>query len=113
MKNFEEDFDYGEVEKIMEELKNSNNLVKKMSISKDSFDLLVPSLKLVYKTGLKLFRDCYNNFVSEDFHDWRKFVKHLWYQTTLLKRVWPLCMTSFTSFIFYYLFLLFLLFLLF
>eukprot|EP01091_Cochliopodium_minus_P017056 TRINITY_DN657_c0_g1_i2.p1 TRINITY_DN657_c0_g1~~TRINITY_DN657_c0_g1_i2.p1 ORF type:complete len:427 (-),score=161.25 TRINITY_DN657_c0_g1_i2:45-1325(-) len=92
-----EKFDYSVIDKIITEMKKSKRITKDITISKDNFELLVPSLELIYKTGQKLLKKSYKDYVIEDFHDWRKYVKHLWYQTTLLIRIWPEYMKGLTD----------------
>ncbi|NIR50350.1 CHAD domain-containing protein [candidate division KSB1 bacterium] len=49
------------------------------------FSALADGLKRVYKRGRKRMRDTYETQTTEDFHDWRKRVKYLWYQISGIK----------------------------
>jgi CHAD domain-containing protein len=45
-------------------------------------------LKRIYKSGRKGFNDAYDKRTVENFHEWRKQVKHLLYQTRVLTPLW-------------------------
>ncbi len=54
-----------------------------------SFEDLSPSVKLVYKRGLKAYLQAKDSGKTEEFHEWRKRVKYLRYQLDLLNHIWP------------------------
>lgn len=54
-----------------------------------SFGVMSKSLKKTYKRGYKAFPKAFADPKTEKFHEFRKRVKYLWYQTRLLKRTWP------------------------
>ena len=89
--------------KMTEELKAqdffSNYLPEKLNHAKDNFtnwplntneiEIIVPSIQRVYARGKKALKRSYKNQNKENFHEWRKRVKYLWYQTLLLQETWP------------------------
>jgi CHAD domain-containing protein len=54
-------------------------------------------LKRVYKSGRKSFNDAYDKRTVETFHEWRKQVKHLLYQTRVLTPLWGRMMNALTA----------------
>jgi CHAD domain-containing protein len=56
------------------------------------FSALRPGLKRVYKQGCQSFAKVFEQPSVENFHDWRKHVKCLWYQIRILKPIWPVMM---------------------
>jgi CHAD domain-containing protein len=58
-------------------------------IEEDDFDAFADGLKRVYERGRKRMEPAYEEQSVEAFHDWRKRVKYLWYQTRLLEPAWP------------------------
>ncbi|HMQ52833.1 MAG TPA: CHAD domain-containing protein, partial [Anaerolineae bacterium] len=45
-------------------------------------------LKRVYKRGYRALTQAYDNPTPENFHEWRKRVKYLWYHIRILENVW-------------------------
>jgi len=58
-------------------------------IERNDFSALYGGLKRVYKRGYKGLAGAYRESVAENFHDWRKRVKYLWYHMRILKPLWP------------------------
>ena len=55
----------------------------------DSFGALHEGLKRTYRRGRRDFKAAQANPSVEALHEWRKRVKDLWYQHTLLRPLWP------------------------
>jgi len=51
-------------------------------------------LRGVFRRGRKSFQVAYDHPRVETFHEWRKQVKHLLYETTMLKSLWPKAMKA-------------------
>lgn len=51
----------------------------------NDFGLFAPNLRTTYKRGQSIYRQLTPDSQAPAFHEWRKAVKHLWYQTTLLQ----------------------------
>jgi CHAD domain-containing protein len=54
-------------------------------------------LRRIYKSGRKSFKLAYDEGSVESFHEWRKHVKHLLYQTRVLKLLWGRMMKALTA----------------
>jgi CHAD domain-containing protein len=46
-------------------------------------------LRQVYKRGRTSFDEAYEAYTVDAFHEWRKHVKHLLYQSRILRPIWP------------------------
>ena len=65
-----------------------------LTLPPQDFDLIAGGLARVYRQGKRRMAAAYrgkNN--PEQFHDWRKRVKHLWHHVELLTPLWPPLMT--------------------
>jgi len=54
----------------------------------DSWGALGPGLRRAYKAGRDAYALVQEDDSAENFHEWRKRVKDLWYHLSLLRRVW-------------------------
>ncbi len=50
---------------------------------------LGPGVKAAYADGISAYQIACKDSSPENFHQWRKRAKELWYQVILLRRVWP------------------------
>ena len=66
--------------------------VERWPIHHNGFSALRPGVKRVYKQGRQTFAKTFEQPNVENFHDWRKHVKCLWYQIRILKPAWPMMM---------------------
>jgi CHAD domain-containing protein len=57
---------------------------------------LSQGLKRTYKSGLQSFKLAYDKGSVDAFHEWRKHVKHLLYQTRILQPIWGRMMKALT-----------------
>jgi CHAD domain-containing protein len=55
----------------------------------DDFSALEDGVKRVYKRGHKAMARAYASPTPENFHEWRKRVKYLWYHSRILHPLWP------------------------
>lgn len=55
----------------------------------DRFATIGDGIEETFRRGRRALRTLVANHTSEHFHDFRKRVKDHWYQTQLLRRVWP------------------------
>jgi hypothetical protein len=55
----------------------------------DDFSIPESGLERVYTRGRKAMARAYAAPTPEDFHEWRKCVKYLWYYSRLLRPLWP------------------------
>lgn len=66
-------------------------------LSGRGFQVIAPGLKTVYGRGRRAMKAAYAGNNAEDFHEWRKFVKHHLYHLRLLRRTWPEIMRPWQS----------------
>lgn len=74
---------------LVEKLKKAQEELIHWPVESNKIDIILPSLQRVYKRGVKALKEAYKNPTPENFHEWRKRVKYLWYQTLLLQEIWP------------------------
>jgi hypothetical protein len=63
--------------------------VEKWSLAHNGFGAVGQGLTHVYEQGCLGFGTAYKKQSVEDFHEWRKQVKYLWYHVRLLRQLWP------------------------
>lgn len=75
---------------ILEELRESKDKISDWPVSQSQdFGVIAPGMKRVYKRGYKAFNKAFEEPKAENFHEFRKRVKYLWYHTRLVKQNWP------------------------
>jgi len=77
------------VEEITPLLKAARERVKEWPISQDDWSALRDGFKRAYKGGYKNFAHAFAEPTIENFHEWRKAVKDLWYHLRILQPIWP------------------------
>jgi len=70
-------------------LTEARQRVEKWPLEKDDFSALGRGLKRIYKQGRLGFATAFEQQSVENFHEWRKQVKYLWYHMRLLQPLWP------------------------
>ena len=70
-------------------LREARQRVEDWPLERDSFDALRKGLERTYRHGRRDFRAAQAAPTVEALHEWRKRVKDLWYQHTLLRELWP------------------------
>ena len=70
-------------------LREARQRVEDWPLERDSFDALHKGLERTYRHGRRDFRAAQAAPTVEALHEWRKRVKDLWYQHTLLRELWP------------------------
>lgn len=70
-------------------LREARERVEDWPLERDSFDALRKGLERTYRHGRRDFRAAQGAPTVEALHEWRKRVKDLWYQHTLLRELWP------------------------
>ncbi len=66
-------------------------------ITNDSFSVLGTGLQKMYRGGQRNMERAYEDPADEQFHEWRKRVKDLWYHSRLMLDIWPELMTGYTT----------------
>ena len=70
-------------------IRKARQRVETWPIKDNDFSALSAGLKRVYKRGRQGLANAYTNPKAENFHEWRKRVKYLWYHIRLLENLWP------------------------
>jgi CHAD domain-containing protein len=70
-------------------LREARGRVDGWPLERDSFAALGRGLERSYRRGRRDFRAVRSSPSVEGLHEWRKRVKELWYQHTLLRSLWP------------------------
>ena len=60
-----------------------------LPIRRQTYEAIRPSLRRVYDRGRKGLHKAYEAPRPENFHEWRKRVKYLWYHLRILNPLWP------------------------
>lgn len=76
-------------EKVVAVIEAARQRVDTWPVDTDDFTSISGGLRRVYKRGRNRLADAYAKPVPENFHEWRKRVKYLWYHTRILAPVWP------------------------
>jgi len=76
-------------EHLVEKLKKAKEELTSWPVDSNKIKIILPNIERVYKRGCKALDTAYQVPEKENFHEWRKRVKYLWYQTLLLQGIWP------------------------
>jgi CHAD domain-containing protein len=60
-----------------------------LKVSGKGWKTLCPGVEAAYLRGQDAFQSVSRDSSPENFHHWRKRAKDLWYQITMLRRLWP------------------------
>lgn len=74
---------------VAETIEQARARVVDWPIENDNFAACHDGLKRVYRRGRRRFADALDAPTMKNLHEWRKRVKYLWYQTRLLRNLWP------------------------
>jgi len=77
------------VEEVTPILKAAQERVKEWPLTQDDWSALRHGFKRAYKRGYKNFTTAFDEPTTENFHEWRKAVKDLWYHLRILQAIWP------------------------
>jgi CHAD domain-containing protein len=86
MKRFREEKSLKAAERTLNRLHEELECLK---IDGKGWDVIGPGVKWAYSKGRCAFRAVLKDPSPENFHEWRKRAKDLWYQVTLLRPAWP------------------------
>jgi CHAD domain-containing protein len=81
------------LQKIFARLEEAEAYLPPLHIQNDDFSVFREGLSRVYKKGSKGLATVYAERSVRNFHDWRKRMKYLRYQTDLLSPAWPSVMS--------------------
>ncbi len=74
---------------LTEDLRLARQRVEEWPLNNDRFSALGFGLKRVYRRGLRNYGITRAEGTVENFHEWRKQVKYLLYQISVLNPIWP------------------------
>lgn len=74
---------------VVSMLREARRRVDGWPLERDSFGALGDGLERSYRRGRRDFKAVRENPSVDGLHEWRKRVKELWYQHTLLRPLWP------------------------
>lgn len=80
---------------LVVELKDSHSRLNQLALRKTGWEAIAKNLNRIYRQGQERFHTAYQTDTGAAFHEWRKRVKDLWYNTRLLKQIWPEVMDAF------------------
>ena len=86
MKRFAAEKKAKSAEKILNRLAKQ---LEGLEVSGKGWKAIAPGLKSAYSEGCRGYRAVVKDPAPENFHEWRKRAKDLWYQVTLLQPIWP------------------------
>jgi CHAD domain-containing protein len=75
-------------------LSEARTRVDDWPLADDSFDAVAKGLERTYRRGRRAFRAAQEEPTADGLHEWRKRVKDLWYDHTLLRELWPPVMSA-------------------
>jgi CHAD domain-containing protein len=78
--------DLGELRELLHEAKDR---VAGWPLERDRFAAMGRGLRRTYRHGRSAYAEVVAEASVEHLHEWRKEVKHLWYQLRMLRSVWP------------------------
>jgi CHAD domain-containing protein len=85
-RRFLKDDSVSEVKRILRKMKRNADDLK---IRSDGWTAICPGLKESYCRGQEAYKAALEESSAENFHEWRKRVKDLYYQIRLLCPIWP------------------------
>lgn len=79
----------GKIQEAVARLRETLTNVAELSLKRVDFPIVTDSVKTTVKRGSKAFSKAYSKPKPENFHEFRKRVKDLRYQISLLTEIWP------------------------
>lgn len=70
-------------------LRRLAKILERVKVSGKGWKALGPGVKTAYRQGRRAYRTVLEDPSPENFHEWRKRAKDLWYHVRLLQPVWP------------------------
>lgn len=77
------------LEQVVEVVDAARQRIARWPVEYDNFEALRSGLQRVYKRGYKGLHTAYDHPSTENYHEWRKRVKYLWYHLRILQKAWP------------------------
>jgi len=70
-------------------LRRAGKDLERLNVSGNGWKMLSPGVRTAYKEGRRAYHIVLKDSSAENFHEWRKRTKDLWYQVGLFRPVWP------------------------
>lgn len=70
-------------------LRRFTKTLERLKVSGKEWKALGPGVKTAYRQGWRAYQTVLEDSSPENFHEWRKCAKDLWYHVRLLQPVWP------------------------
>jgi hypothetical protein len=77
------------LDSVLTAIKDSRLRLKHLQLEKTGWDAIHKGLRKIYRQGHERMQTAYEDVNDTAFHEWRKRVKDLWYDTRMLKATWP------------------------
>ncbi|HUB80968.1 MAG TPA: CHAD domain-containing protein [Bryobacteraceae bacterium] len=77
------------------ELTKARQSIRYWPLKTDGFNAIAAGLRQTYRQGRKAMAAARKSGRIEDYHEWRKRVKDLWYHVRLLNRIWGDVMSAY------------------
>ncbi|MCI0540934.1 MAG: CHAD domain-containing protein [Verrucomicrobiales bacterium] len=77
------------VQSVERTLRRAAKELDHLKVNGEDWKALCPGVKRAYSAGQHAYETVLKDPSPENFHEWRKRAKDLWYQVTLLRRLWP------------------------
>ena len=81
--------DNGPIPEIAAAIRDARERVGAWPLKREGFGAVRGGTERVYRRGRKAYRRAYRKPSAENFHEWRKRTKYLWYQMRILHPIWP------------------------
>lgn len=81
--------DEGRLAEIVASLQAARERVVDWPLVHNDFSALSGGIQRIYRRGHRGLAEAYASSNPEGFHEWRKWVKYLWYHVRILKALWP------------------------
>src|SRR5262249_46091072 len=82
---------------VQQALRRVAKELEHLDVRRKGWKALGPGVKTAYSQGRYAYQTVLKDSSPKNFHDWRKSAKQLWYQTTLLRPLWPEQMDAMAS----------------
>jgi len=70
-------------------IQDARSRVADLPIGREDYGAIRNSIRRVYRRGYRGLANAYEEPLPENFHEWRKRVKYLWYHVRILNPLWP------------------------
>lgn len=76
------------IDRVIDTVEDARPRMNDLPIERTDFSAFHDGMRRVYKRGRKGMAHAYDDPTAENFHEWRKRVKYLWYHLRIIRPVW-------------------------